>query len=193
MSAHDTPSARSEQDQTGLSLYDRIKAGLVKVNRLSPPELRFWSRVDKDGPEHPTLGRCWIWIGCKDKLGYGYFGGGAGERRVYRYSYVLHFGPIPEGLCVLHRCDNPSCVNPEHLEPGTRIDNNADRDRKGRQGNHKGTCNGRAKLTESQAAEIRQRYRRGSRDANIRALAQEFGLSRSAVQYLVSGQHWRHV
>ena len=194
MSAHDTLSVCPEQAQADeLSLYDRIKAGLVKVHRQSAPVLRFWWQVDKNGPIHPVCGQCWVWTGCKADFGHGHFRVNGHKTQAHRYSYELHAGAISGRLCVLHRCDNPSCVNPDHLFLGTRVDNNLDRDQKGRKGDHKGTCNGRAKLTESQAGEIRQRYRRGSADASIRVLAREYGVSRSAIQYLVSGQHWRHV
>lgn len=178
----------------GLDLYEQIKQGLIKVNRLSPHEFRFWHHIDKDGPNHPTLGKCWVWVGCRDKLGYGYIGGiHVPERRVYRYSWQLHFGPIPDGLCVLHACDNPPCVNPSHLFLGTRTDNNLDRQRKGRHGDRKGQKNGRAKLTDGQVAEIRRRYVPGCLKNSGAALAREFGVGTSTVWRVVHGKHWRHV
>jgi hypothetical protein len=83
---------------------------------------RFWAKVEK------TAG-CWLWTASKDRQGYGYFDHG----KAHRFSYVLHYGLISTAKpCVLHRCDNPSCVRPEHLWIGTRQENMVDRDSKGR-------------------------------------------------------------
>ena len=99
------------------------------------PDL-FWSRVDRREPDE-----CWLWLG--DKYGGGSKGGangygrlGAGESGKYllahRVSYILSVGPIPDHALVLHRCDNPPCVNPNHLYTGTHADNAADRTTRGR-------------------------------------------------------------
>ena len=91
---------------------------------------RFWSKVDKTeglGPE----GTCWGWTAYTDKKGYGAF---RQERKMWlahRFSYTISI-ENPEELCVLHKCDNPPCVNPDHLFLGTYADNNRDRDNKGR-------------------------------------------------------------
>jgi len=95
---------------------------------------RFWSNVDKSGV-------CWLWT-ASTRYGYGRLKVGARRIQAHRVSWELHHGPIPEGLCVLHNCpggDNPTCVNPAHLWLGTRADNAADRDAKGRHGNTKKT------------------------------------------------------
>jgi hypothetical protein len=85
----------------------------------------FWEYVQKtDG--------CWHWLGGKDGKGYGAYWDGFKVWIASRYSYTLAYGEIPKGLCVLHSCDNRSCVNPSHLWLGTRTDNANDRDRKGR-------------------------------------------------------------
>jgi len=75
---------------------------------------------------------CWEFTGARKHNGHGYFWDGSKLILAHRYSYEQHFGPIPEGLCILHKCDNPPCVNPEHLFVGTKSDNIKDRDKKGR-------------------------------------------------------------
>jgi hypothetical protein len=89
---------------------------------------RFWDLVEKtDG--------CWLWKGstASYRLGYGSFHPDADTRvRAHRYSYELHYGRVPDGLYVLHRCDTPACVRPDHLWLGSKAENNSDRALKGR-------------------------------------------------------------
>lgn len=86
---------------------------------------RFWSHVD-------VSGECWVWLGCRNHRGYGLFGVNGKCRSAHRVAYEIAHGIIPDGLFVLHRCDNPACVRPDHLWLGTHADNMNDRNVKGR-------------------------------------------------------------
>src|SRR5688572_336575 len=106
-------------------------AQMVGDRRRREPLTREWlfSAVDTV----PECG-CWIWRGCKISGGYGTVGvGGKGSyKSVHRASYEIHHGEIPDGLVVMHKCDTPSCVNPDHLTVGTKGENNRDRRNKAR-------------------------------------------------------------
>ena len=105
---------------------------------MTTREDRFWAKVDHDGPtpDHvPELGPCWIWTASKDSRrwkGYGFFWDGKRQRSAHRFSWELAYGAVADGMFVLHRCDNPSCIRPEHLFLGTHQDNMHDRDLKHR-------------------------------------------------------------
>lgn len=98
---------------------------------------RFWIKVNKNGsvPKHcPELGQCWEWMASKMPFGYGKFSHQSESVYAHRTVWEMINGSIPMNLNVLHKCDNPSCVNPEHLFLGTIGDNNRDRKAKGRHG-----------------------------------------------------------
>lgn len=138
---------------------------------------------------------CWEWQGSK-RHGYGRIIVGSrkdGTRKsksAHRVSYELFCGEIPDGFDVCHKCDNPCCVNPDHLFVGTRQDNVNDREAKGRNKPPKGTKNGRAKLTESDVLEIREKRRSG---AFFYELAEEYGVCKKTIQDAVSGRNWANV
>lgn len=92
-------------------------------------------------------------------------------------------------MCVMHACDEPSCVNPSHLSLGTVAENNADAARKGRK--PRGSRNPKAKLDESQVLAIRERYARDG--VTQQALANEYGVDRTAVQHIVHRKAWKHI
>lgn len=154
---------------------------------------RFWAKVDKNGPiVRPDLGACWQWTGATTPEGYGKIYQGPEtltHARAHRVSWELHNGPIPEGIEVLHRCDNTGCVRESHLFLGTQSDNVLDMDTKGRRRMAKGETHGRAKLTEAQVAQIRAQCGAGAKQRDI---AQSFGVARSLVGRIVLGQAWSH-
>lgn len=144
----------------------------------------FWSKV-------ATNDDCWWWMAAVGDDGYGFLSVRAYPVKAHRFSWKLHFGEIPNGMCVCHRCDNKICVRPEHLFLGTTQDNTADRDAKGRQ--TKGEHHHDAKLSEDDVRVIRARYKKGCATNGIRALAREFGLCRSSMKAAVFGDTWKGV
>ena len=145
------------------------------ANRRSkhpPLRQRFYSRIEYD-----TNGGCWLWAGATGRNGYGGIGtGGRTYRGAHCVSYEMHKGPIPPGLHVLHRCDVPSCVNPDHLFLGTRAANMADMAMKGRRrprGPYK-------RVRPDQASKIRTMIDSG---ASVRVVAREFGVSPGTVRF----------
>jgi hypothetical protein len=105
--------------------------------------------------------------------------------RVHRVSYKLHCGPIPEGSVVRHRCDIPSCINPDHLEIGTQLNNIADRE--DRQRTARGVNCSKTVLTEEQVLEIR------ASKVATRFLAQKYGVSKSTIRHTRNGRYWKHL
>jgi HNH endonuclease len=154
---------------------------------------RFWKKVDKNGPippHRPELGKCWKWLGMKlpGKRPYGYIGRGsakAGKETAHRSSWILHNGPIMNGLHCLHKCDNAECTNPEHLFLGTPKQNTQDMIQKGRMntGNHVGEHNGRAKTNYETVVKIRAAY--VPWNITKKQLAKQFGVSVQSVKAIV--------
>lgn len=156
---------------------------------------RFWSKVDKNGPvpEHcPELGPCWLWTGSRS-MGYGYIFDNGRNRKATHVSWELNGGLIPDGMWLLHHCDNPPCVRYSHLFLGTHQDNTDDMIAKGRyktlwvNGHHQGRGENAPfhKLTNAQVEDIRRRYRPYKVTAKM--LAAEHGVSRSQVNQILMG------
>lgn len=147
-----------------------------------PLEERFWQKVAKsDG--------CWLWLAKTNQRGYGTIrrvGGQNGDVYAHRLSWELHFGVIPDGLFVCHRCDTPSCVRPDHLFLGTPADNMADMVAKGRR--RKGDQSPFSKLSSNSVAQIRARYEAGG--IRQRDLADAYGVSESLICLVLQGRRW---
>ncbi len=146
--------------------------------------VRFWAKVRKGI-------KCWEWQGAL-VCGYGQLHGGVGKPRyrAHRLSWALHFGPIPDGLHVLHKCDNTRCVRPDHLFLGTPLDNARDRESKNR-GNPVaagiGEHNPNAKLTGADVLAIRVRLQAGE---SGRAIADAYQITPTTVSNIKTGKRW---
>lgn len=137
----------------------------------------------------PHLGECWEWGGHIMRQGYGLIPAVDRTRRVHRVAFEVWNGPIPPGLIIRHKCDNPPCINPKHLECGTTADNAADRVSRGR--TLRGEDNLSAKLNEAKVREIRAGRPAGV--AACRELARKYGVSESAIWRVLNRTTWRHV
>jgi hypothetical protein len=150
---------------------------------------RLTEKLDKSGD-------CWIWTGYRNDDGYGEMNVARGKKKkVHRVMWEQSFGPIPEGMCVCHRCDIPACCNPVHLFLGTHAENMQDMVRKGRKvtpvafilSKAKGERNAKAKLTAAAVRSIR------NSSQTTKELAQSFGVSTASICNVISRRTWRHL
>lgn len=153
------------------------------------PEERFWEKVKKAGPDE-----CWEWQAAKQHGGYGFFGIAGKSIKAHRFSWELANGPIPKGegyhgTCVCHKCDNPSCVNPNHLFLGTNKDNADDRDAKGRckAKGPLGERSGRSKLKAEQVVAIRNDGRK------VTEIARAYGVGHATIHRILNRICWAHI
>lgn len=159
-----------------------------------PLPIRFWRRVDKT-PGYGPWGDCWIWFGSVNNKDYGRIYSGFPCNRVilaHVASWLIHFGPVPQGHGVLHKCDYPPCVRPEHLFTGTQKDNADDMMKKNRQ------CWGQdrpfSKLTHKQVLEIRELYKsRKGEWGLITSLAGQYGMKPRTMNKVIRGKTYRQI
>ncbi len=161
-----------------------------------PPEA-FWDRATPAPCPRPGLGDCLTWTGSIRKGGaYGQVWWHGRMHGAHRIAWTLAKGPIPAALWVLHSCDNPPCVNPDHLWLGTASDNALDRSKKGRNGRGftrpglVGSAHPHAKMTEAKVVDLRARRSAGE---NRLAVADAFGIAPVTVDAIYSGRLWKHV
>lgn len=145
-------------------------------HRKRPLSERFWEKVRRAKADE-----CWEWTASRNRKGYGEInlGVGLGTELSNRMAYKLSIGPIPDGMHVLHRCDNPPCCNPAHLFLGTNADNMADKAAKGRF---------RSRLTREEAANLVSLAKKG---ASVEELSSRFGLLPYSVDAILNGKTWR--
>ncbi len=180
--------------------YTQDLPALQPVVNLSTKDLmRFWEKVEKLGTE----AGCWLWTSAIHDRGYGMFGMKGRAVRVHRIMWEITFGPIPEGIWVLHRCDTRCCCNPSHLFLGTNQDNVDDMMRKGRHRSPdpkmhsdilrekaaRGENHRDAKFTEEEVKAIVARYRQGG--ISQRALGQIHGADHTTIGDMIRGSSWR--
>lgn len=154
-------------------------------NRV-PAILRFFANV----PDELDENGCLLWLGGRMGGGYGQIWAHGRTYAAHRFAYEQFVGPIPRGMNVCHRCDNPACVNPGHLWLGTQKENLADAFAKGRRRFAAGEKAARAKLTAEDVRSIRLQVREGRRQD---ALAKEFGVTGGCISHVVTGRTWRHL
>lgn len=157
--------------------------------RTKPVAERFWPKVRKtDG--------CWEWTAGVTHFGHGRIRLTIEPKRhanamAHRVSYELHHGPIPAGKLVLHKCDNPKCVRPDHLELGDHTKNARDRSARGRNADRRGDRHPNAKATPSIVCKIRSAYR--AECISQRSLAERYGMTQSWVSRIIKREAWRHL
>lgn len=144
--------------------------------------VRFWAKVKtcEEG--------CWEWQAAKSHAGYGVFSNKSGCKGAHRFSYLMNCGPIPDGLHVLHKCDNPSCVRPDHLEVGTPLKNMVDAAKRNRTTN--GERSSLAKLTADQVREIMVLKSSGT---SAKSIAKKYGVHWDTIHAIFRGNSWNHI
>ena len=164
----------------------------------SPERERFWKYVNREGPiVRPGMTACWLWTGTLRPDGYGVIGRQGTRKgliRAHRLSYCIAANIDDAAIThkvVRHACDNPPCVNPEHLLIGTLSDNARDAVARGRNFFLPGSTNDQAKLTEAAVVEIRSKHAAGL--AGYRALAKTYGVDRKVIQRIIKRIDWAHV
>jgi len=176
LGGYSTPEEASAAYQKFIA--DKPATALLRRKHLSVEE-RFWFSVEKGSS-------CWEWQAAKNSHGYGVIQANGKLCGAHRVSWELHNGPVPDGLSVLHHCDNRVCVRPDHLFVGTVVDNTNDMVAKGRQA--QGTVHGSAKLTDRQVEAMRQARKEG---LSYTEIGKAFGVHKTTARRAVIGLTWQ--
>ena len=151
-------------------------------------QLPFWDRVKAQTVIKEN--GCHEFTGSKNEYGYGRIHQDKKLVFVHRAVYENKHGWIPKGMVVMHNCDNPSCINPEHLSLGYQSDNMKDMYNKGRGNNLAGSKHGMAKIQEADVVKIKQRLSDGDTCVSI---AKDYGVSEGTIRNIKKGRNWKHV
>lgn len=147
---------------------------------------RFWSKVSQSSGDN-----CWLWLASTNREGYGYFYFNYAMFKAHRVSWIIAYGDIAPGMLILHRCDNPSCVNPSHLFSGTNQDNTNDKKAKGREHHPVGAKNPNCKLTEADVLKIREVYGEGF--TTQAELSRRYKISVTHVRFILNRKSWANI
>lgn len=186
-----------------------------EINLTPALRLRFWSKVNKDGPTMSHMeSPCWVWTAGKNRRGYGAFWVEKRDLAAHRIAWSITYGPIRnDGVCVCHRCDNPSCCRPDHLFIGDHTTNMRDMIIKGRHGSKtkperlargdrhnsrtkpellaRGEAHGMAKFTAEIVTSIRSLYAAGG--VTQKHLASLFGVHQVLISLIIRRKRWAHI
>ncbi len=161
-------------------------ASIPLLPRSMSADERFYAHVDRGGDED-----CWLWKAYRNSDGYGVMRRGQRTEHAHRVAWEIASGPVPNGIHVLHHCDNPPCVNPAHLFLGTHQENMDDMYAKGRSYAREGEGNSRAVLSEADVLCIRNAHKNGS--ATTSDLARQYGVGLSTMSGVVRRITWKHI
>lgn len=155
----------------------------IQGQHMKTLEERFWEKIKKAGSSE-----CWEWVAYKDIGGYGIIAVNKITQKAHRVSWILHYGEIPDGMFVLHKCDNPACVNPDHLFLGTQQENIQDMVNKKRHSRHESHRS--AKLTRQDVKDIIELRRQ---KISMRKIADMYNITNCTVHSICQGIAWREV
>ena len=160
--------------------------GIAQIGLYKNTEEKFWKRLDKKS------NGCWEWTKAHNKDGYGQTCYKGKMVWTHRMAWIYSKGEIPEGMHVLHKCDNPACCNPDHLFLGTHKDNMNDRDKKNRCNNKglKGELNPQSRYTEKDILQMREMYKKGMKQKEIALI---FNTTQPIISNIINRKYWKHI